>query len=144
MSLSLERPAQRAQSRQIVARVLAAGLLVTLFAPLFRALADMPRADVTFANSTRWAIEVDLVLDEGDSRVGLGTISADVLARIEEIGEPGGDAWTFEFAAWGRTATITVSDDQLRADRYRVAVPRSLVQELEAANAPRSPYRSSR
>jgi hypothetical protein len=144
MSLSLERPAQRAQSRRIVARVLAAGLLVILVTLLIRALEDMPRADVTFANPTRWAIEVDLVLDEGDSRVGLGTIGAKALARIEEIGEPGGDAWTFEFAAWGHTATITVSNDQLRADRYRVAVPTSLVQELEAANAPRSPYRTSR
>lgn len=139
MSLTLERPAQRSQPRQIVAWVLGTALLLAMLVPAMRALQDLPRADVTFVNRTRWDIHVDLLLDDGRSRVSLGTLGTGKAVRIQEIGEPGGDEWTFEFAAWDETAELTVSDQRLRAGQYRVAVPDALRQRLEAADAPPSP-----
>ena len=139
MSLTLQRPAQRSQPRQIVAWALGTALLVVTLVPAMRALEDMPRANITFANPTPWDIHVDLLLHDGRSRLGLATLGADKTVQIREIGEPGEDEWTFEFAAWDETAEVTLSDQELRANQNRVAVPDALIQRLEAADAPPSP-----
>lgn len=140
MSLTVQRPEQRSQLRQLAAWVFGVALLVAALVPLNRLLEDMPRADVTFVNRSPWDINVDLLLEEGNSRVGLATIGQGNTVQVQEIVEPDGDTWTFEFAARGRTALVTMSDERLRANRFRVAVPDALIDELEAAREPPNPY----
>ena len=140
MSLMLERPGQRSKPRQLVAWLLGLALAVGVLTPLMRQLDDMSRADVTFVNRSKWDIDVDLLLDNGSSRLGLATIRSKTSRTIGEIGVPSGGTWVFEFAARDETARVSVSGERLRADRYRVEIPRALTDQLEAKDAPPSPY----
>ena len=140
MSLTLERPEQRSKQRQLVAWLLGLALALGVLTPLMHGLDDLPRADVTFVNRSKWDVSVDLLLDNGASRVGLATIRAHSTMKIEEIGAPGGDTWIFEFDAWDQTTRVSVPNGTVRANHARVTVPRALTDQLEATDAPPSPY----
>jgi hypothetical protein len=140
VSLTLERPEQRSKQRQLVAWLLGLALAVGVLTPLMHGLDDLPRADVTFVNRSKWDVSVDLLLDNGASRVGLATIRAHSAMKIEEIGAPGGDTWIFEFDAGDQTTRVSVPNETVRANHARVAVPRALTDQLEAIDAPPSPY----
>jgi len=141
LPLTLERSDDRVRPQRLVVSALAVAALVALLVPIMRSFEDMPRAEVTFTNATRWDVDVALVLDGGRSRLPLSTIGPQRAIDVEEIGVPRGD-WVFELSSWGHSGRVTISHRQLDDANNRVEVPPALVRELEDADPPHSPFGS--
>jgi len=138
--LTITRTEHHRPPRHLFAWLAAAVAIIAVAIALRGVLGDPPRADLNFTNSTKWAVHVDLIVDHGNSRIGLGTVGANKTLDVQEVAQPTGHDWTFEFSSWRHTARATISKADLRANQFRVGLPPSLVQELEAANPPPSPF----
>ena len=113
--------------------------VVAVLVPLVLLLEDGQRAEITFVNESDWSISVELVLDDGASRLPIGTIGRHRTEKVYEIPSPG-DVWTFRWWFGDDEIETRVSDRVFRSMEYRLAVPRALLDRLRAAGTPPSPY----
>lgn len=136
-SLALRRPPLRTRRAFSTDAVSFVAVLV-LCLPLTMQIEDLPRVELVVTNDTVWDLAVDVV-DDGGSRMPLGTVGAERSRPISEVIVPG-DTWRFRWTFTGQAISVTtVSDDDLERDGYRVAVPPAVARQLRADGAPPAP-----
>lgn len=130
-------PVRRRTAVPLYALLAAAGAAVAL--PFVSSLESSPRTTLTFVNQSDWDLEVELVLDDGRSRLPLARIGAQRTERIEEILDQG-DGWRIRWwYAEDLGAEVARTERALRDDRFQVRAPGDLVERLRASGAPPSP-----
>jgi hypothetical protein len=122
--------------------VAVAGAYLAATAVVVPALRPPTHVDrVTVDNPHAWAVNVDVtdVTDTGRGAwLGVGTVEREEEKTFAAVLDQG-DEWTFRFAYRGTEVELRVTGAQLAEDRWRVAVPRQLAEELRSAGVPETP-----
>lgn len=105
---------------------------------LVRFLEPPDHTDFVVRNDTVWNVE--LVIRTGaTSELRVATVDARAERALREVLVPG-STWRFIWRFNGTNiATSTVTDDELRRDGFRLAVPPAASEALDAAGTPPSP-----
>jgi hypothetical protein len=110
--------------------------LIPALLPLSSLLDGPPVVDrITIENPTDYDITVDVSNREGRYWMSAGTLRRRSTEDLEQIIDQG-EAWILRFRAQGEEGgQLRLTRDELRAARWRIRVPDSVIEELQAKGA---------
>ena len=133
-----QRAERRSDARLMLLVTLVLAVVLVAVTTLIRATEPPDHADFVVRNDTAW--DVELVLNTGrGSELAVATIDAGDERVLREVLVPG-NTWRFVWRLNGRDlASSSVTDEELRRDGFRLAVPPAVGKALAAAGTPPSP-----